>query len=259
MLGLIMITCQPPASSARARSRPGVASDPTPRPLRAPLVPEGVVRYLVSIARAMELPTKRTVEETRLIIEGKLTEMGREPRNVQVCVSEPDSGSEKVSLRDARGVFVDTQYRLPETSGVEESEEAVDTGLEHRDGDARERTSSGGTSVDAGEAADATELTELQAQNEELVITNDQLTVTNNGLTVQVSELEREVSRLNEEWKRENERVNEMWRMNCAQLSGFDEAITAKDAEISRLQAKIAELENRPVRCSTNSCNHSSH
>ena len=134
--------------------------------------------------------------------------MGREPRNVQVCVSEPDSGCEEVSLRDARGVFVDAQCRLPEASGVEESEEAVGTGLEHRDGDARER-SSGGTSVDAGEAADATELTELQARNEELVITNDQLTVTNNGLTVQVSELEREVSRLNEEWKRENERVNE--------------------------------------------------
>ena len=31
--------------------------------------------------------------------------------------------------------------------------------------------------------------------------------------------------------------------MNCTQVSGFDEAITAKDAEVEELKAKVLELE----------------
>ena len=42
---------------------------------------------------------------------------------------------------------------------------------------------------------------------------------------------------------KETERVSEMWRMNCAQVAGFDEAMTAKEHEIESLKAKIAELE----------------
>ena len=51
------------------------------------------------------------------------------------------------------------------------------------------------------------------------------------------------VSELNEKLAREAERVNEMWQMNCAQVSSFDEVITAKDAMIEQLQAKLAALE----------------
>ena len=36
--------------------------------------------------------------------------------------------------------------------------------------------------------------------------------------------------------------------MNCAQVTGFDETITAKDSEIARLKARISELERvRPT------------
>ena len=212
-----------------------MASDPTPRPLRAPLVPEGYSRVAGTSPGRWSYPLKGLLKRRDSSLKANSLRWV-ESRATYKCASASQTAGVRRCLY---GTHEETQCRLPETIGVEESEEAVDTGLEHRDGDAREITSSGGM---AGEAADATELTELQAQNEELVITNDQLTVTNNGLTVQVSELEREVSRLNEDWKRENERVNEIWRMNCAQLSGFDEAITAKDPEISRLQAKIAEL-----------------
>lgn len=47
---------------------------------------------------------------------------------------------------------------------------------------------------------------------------------------------------------KESERVREMWRMNCAQVVGFDDAITAIDDEITSLKAKIAELETFPCR-----------
>ena len=63
--------------------------------------------YLRCVARAMELPTKGAVDETRLIIEGKLVGMGRDPLNVQVLVAEDSHGREFVSLRDVGGVFVE--------------------------------------------------------------------------------------------------------------------------------------------------------
>ena len=37
---------------------------------------------------------------------------------------------------------------------------------------------------------------------------------------------------------RETECVGEMWRMNCAQVAGFNEAITVKDTEIELLRAR---------------------
>ena len=38
-------------------------------------------------------------------------------------------------------------------------------------------------------------------------------------------------------------RQREVWRMSCEQVSAFDEAVSAKDAEIDSLKARIAELE----------------
>ena len=43
--------------------------------------------------------------------------------------------------------------------------------------------------------------------------------------------------------KRETERVNEVWRMSCEQVSSFNEAVTVKDAGMNNLKASIAELE----------------
>ena len=59
---------------------------------------------------------KGVVDETRLMMEGKLVEMGREPLNVQVIVGEDSHGREFVSLRDVSGVFV-------EAGALEETEE----------------------------------------------------------------------------------------------------------------------------------------
>ena len=58
-------------------------------------------------------------EETRLV-DGKLTDMGREPRNVQVVVGVDDEGWEIVSLRDVTGVFTEAcrVFRGTEKSGV---------------------------------------------------------------------------------------------------------------------------------------------
>ena len=34
-----------------------------------------------------------------------------------------------------------------------------------------------------------------------------------------------------------------MWKMNCAQLAGFNEALTSKKAEIEALKERISQLE----------------
>ena len=41
--------------------------------------------------------------------------------------------------------------------------------------------------------------------------------------------------------------MGEMWRMNCAQVAGFDEAMTARDGEIETLKARISELETSVI------------
>ena len=48
---------------------------------------------------------------------------------------------------------------------------------------------------------------------------------------------------LQETIKKEKERVREMWKMNCAQVAGFDEALSSKEAEIDALKERISQLE----------------
>ena len=62
--------------------------------------------YVQAIARAMELPTKGSVTETRQMIEGKLGDDDRESTNVQVLIEEDGHGAEFVSLVDVNGVFL---------------------------------------------------------------------------------------------------------------------------------------------------------
>ena len=79
----------------------------------------------MTIAKAMGLPTKGSVEETKLIIEGSLTDMDREPRNVQVEVEEGDGGRVTVRLRDSRGTFVEALASPPDASGAGAEEQEV--------------------------------------------------------------------------------------------------------------------------------------
>ena len=60
---------------------------------------------------------------------------------------------------------------------------------------------------------------------EEAHVRNTELQELNNELLLQVSTLEGEVSELADKLKRETERVNEVWRMSCEQVSAFDEVV----------------------------------
>ena len=168
--------------------------------------------YVQTIARAMELTTKGSVAETRQMIEGQLSEIGREPMNVQVAIGEDESGAEFVSLMDVSGVF------LGPVSIVHPREEESGGG-----GAETQEEHEGGESGDGNSVSHLAEaLADSKACNERLVA---------------------EVSHLSGELARVKSRVDEMWKINCAQVVAFDETITAKDAEIERLSARVAELE----------------
>ena len=142
------------------------------------------------------------------------------------------SGRETLTLRDVSGVFVDAG------SPREEADQDSTDDDEHGDVDTGPR---GGRDQSASETPahsdgdgipDAEELHSLRAQNAELMATAT-------DLRKEVSSLHEEVTKLRERLTKASERVNEMWHMNCAQVSGFDEAITAKDAEIEELRTKV--------------------
>ena len=154
--------------------------------------------YLRSIAKALGLPTAGTAEETRVIIDGRLTEMGRDPRNVQVVVKSGPHG-ETLSLRDVDGTFVDTTVALedPDGGGVGG----------HADGEERGESGVGvapGSPRGSPRASEGEELDALRAENESLLADKQ-------ALSRQVSSLREEVSEVRDVLKGEREKVGEMW------------------------------------------------
>ena len=57
-----------------------------------------------------------------------------------------------------------------------------------------------------------------------------------------IHELINQVESLQAELGAEKARILELWKLNCSQLSVFDDALTTKDAEIERLQTLVADL-----------------
>ena len=187
--------------------------DKRPLPLRLPLNSKHLIRvYVQAIARALELPTQGSVTETRQMIEGKLGDEDREPFNIQVLMEQDHAGAEVVSLIDVDKVFLGPV--------------AVSS--------AQEDLTNGGGSDNQGtvEEDEATEESDVSHLQRDLVVS-----------VARNEELEAEVSSLSGKLERVKGRVNEMWKLNCAQVAGFDEAIVAKDAEIEWWTARVAELE----------------
>ena len=200
------------AMAKGAREHVGMARV-TPRPL--PLNSKRLTSvYVQTIARALELPTKGSVAETRQLIEGKLTHDDREPWNVQVVLQECEDGRELVSLIDANGCFLG-----PETVLDPREQASVGDRVESPEKDREDGTTDPGIVARLEEA-----LAESRARNEEL---------------------EAKVSSLSDELAREKRRMSDMWKINCSQVVAFDETLTAKDAELEQLTAKIAELNRR--------------
>ena len=78
-----------------------------------PLNSRRLVTPLVhQLAVAMGLPIDASPADVRQMIEGRLITDGREPRKVQVRISEADLGGQLLELQDAEGVFLEA-FPLP--------------------------------------------------------------------------------------------------------------------------------------------------
>ena len=225
-----LTVCAPPSAPDPASPTPSVPAgkmNEIPFPLNSRRLTSF---YRRSIAKAIVLPTAGTAEETRVIIDGRLTEMEQDPQNVQVVVRSSPHG-ETLSLRDVDGPFVDTTVALEDPDG----------GDAGGGGDGEQRSEPGvgvapGSPRSSRHASEGEELDALRAENESLLADKQ-------ALSRQVSSLREKVCEVRDVLKGEHERLGEMWRMNCAQVACFDEAIITKEKEIDSLTSRVAELE----------------
>ena len=162
---------------------------------------------LRQLGRGLEVTQDVPPDELRQAIRDKLVETGREPKTVQVRLQETTQGM-RIGLQDADGIFLDLDPEDPE---------------DHPDDDCHEESGSGHTEDDL-----------------------ETLRKTLKEVSEQKGALQAEVSSLQEALAGERERVKELWKANCMQLSEFDAALTAKDDEIEKLREQLAHSHPRP-------------
>lgn len=154
------------------------------------------------------MPRQVASAEVRLLIEAVISEGGHEPQNVQVLIQDSEDGA-VMCLQDVDGVFLKAK-RLE--SGAEET-----------------RTEAGVTGASGGDGEGASIATGLEGLRGELAAEKQAR-----------AELQARVSRLEEQLAKEKRRTQELWKINCAQLTEFEDALAEKDGEILALQESLA-------------------
>ena len=146
-----------------------------------------------------------SIDDLRLVIEGKITELGRELCNVQVLFEEHTSEA-AFTLLDDSGQFLTV-------SAVE-----AELPMLLEDGE---------VNSDAENESSESEIASLRFS----VAT----------ITTERDALLRELQSVKQELELKKARVKELWRMNCEQLSEYDLLLVAKEEEIARLIVQLAE------------------
>ena len=240
---------------------PGHASteecDELPRGKMLPLNSKRLVLpQLRALALMLGISAKATVAQTRQLIEGKLIELDREPRSVQVIVGE-DS---RLYLVDDAGVI-----RASEASAGTHSDHVpisselsdhVPFNNELSDNDSE--TSSRNDSLEALRSAlrearleNQRLQSQLSSRNDELervCSERDQLNTDKAELTARLSEGSPvELERLRASVRSQTEKAKRFWRLRCEQMLEHDELIESKESEIASLRAQLVASRSRPV------------
>ena len=156
------------------------------------------VKHLQLLAEVLGLPTQASGDELRQMIEGTLTDKGREPENVQVVIHERRRVTSELTvyLTDETGVFERTQ----------------------RNTDASESSMTGNTA----------ELDELRAERDHL---HNTVTILTERLTQLSTQMEEEKERNKRAWKENCLRLQAL----DAELADKDAELASRDAHIARL------------------------
>ena len=85
--------------------------------------------HLQQLAVLLELPRNASMDDTRQMIDGKLTEMGKQPQNVQVIVKETSCTEVVLHLTDSEGIIAqsDPTIRRRRTSTDGDIEQLQET------------------------------------------------------------------------------------------------------------------------------------
>ena len=90
--------------------------------------------HLRRLAKALGVPVSATIEDLRLMIDGKLAEMDKEPQNVQVVIADTvEGGVECQVLQDETGVFLRTTDGDPTDEDRTRREDESESGGTEKD------------------------------------------------------------------------------------------------------------------------------
>ena len=162
---------------------------------------------LRSLGTELGVPTSGLIGDLRLIIEGKITEQGRDPRNIQVALSR-DADDRSFTLSDHEGVFLTV---TPDA----------------------ERDDSGGST------REHEHVPESENELEVVRIERDELRAEVDTLAQEKAALQEQLEALQQALEASKTRVKEIWRVSCEQVSEFEETTAAKDQEIADLKLRL--------------------
>lgn len=150
------------------------------------------------------------------MVEGKLTEKGEEPKNVQVVLIDLEEGV-VIELRNGDGAIMTIE---PEPERKRDHEERLTDESDETAG-----------ITDEGEAGSGADAHAVQLERELARLTEEN------------TALQEEVSGLKDGIEGAKRKYKELWRMNCEQLGEY----VAKEDEVERLKERIVELEAHGV------------
>ena len=158
------------------------------------------------------------------MLEGKLVEAGREPRNAQVVLLEEGDGT-VIRLEDGEGVFLE----VPHVADDIEEGRRVDSeeDRDHVDGGARE------------EGEPTHHVTRVAESEAELHLANTQM----ENMRKKVSEINEQLEKEREQVANEKVRYSKLRKNYCERLSRDDELIASKQEEVDSLRRCLADSE----------------
>lgn len=240
-----LVTEDPPTGQESEEDARSCASSPEHSEDEAEWAPKGQtyplnskrvkVGHLQRIAGSLGLPATGTAAVTRQLIEGKLIELDREPRNAQVVVEDTSENS-SIFLIDESGIICAhkprehvTHVSQPADVGREEPSTEVRSALRDTDDELVELKRT------------------LEAKTQELQATLASLHTAERALEDESRRCQQQNTELSEvraALDKEKRKVKRIWREKCELQLSHEDVVDEKDVEIARLKARL--LANTP-------------
>ena len=256
--------------------------EPQPRKAVYPLNSRRIsLAQLRQLAQALGLPVTASSADLQVMVEEKLRELERDPKNVQLVVNEISDGLQSLELQDENGTFLETT--TPDSSKAStpaEVHETYSSLSSSRESIVEQFTKPPLVVKKPSVSQEGLETVDTEVGRLEQLVEEHQLTITeykhllstneervsvllanNQQLTESLAEAEVRLARLTTEnealryqlvacenleqqLQEKQSRIKRLWKQNCDQVQEFDYIIGEKDRELESLKK---ELESKSV------------